>query len=103
MYRLWGYIILGSPPSIVSRIYVASLYLIPYRCLCLSKCKPPALQLQALWAELKAGLRGVVQEISSLQQSNIHLEEKVSECQRDTEEKILSLRNKLNTLQVHTL
>ncbi|GAA6088630.1 rho guanine nucleotide exchange factor 33 isoform X3 [Tachysurus ichikawai] len=59
-------------------------------------------QLQALWAELKAGLRGVVQEISSLQQSNIHLEEKVSECQRDTEEKILSLRNKLNTLQEDT-
>ncbi|XP_060734924.1 uncharacterized protein arhgef33 isoform X2 [Tachysurus vachellii] len=59
-------------------------------------------QLQDLWAELKAGLRGVVQEISSLQQSNSHLEEKVSECHRDTAEKILSLRNKLNTLQEDT-
>lgn len=59
------------------------------------------LQLQALWAELKAGLRGVVQEISALQQSNSRLEEKVSECQRDTAEKILSLRNTLNTVQVH--
>ncbi|KAK3537913.1 hypothetical protein QTP70_024560 [Hemibagrus guttatus] len=59
-------------------------------------------QLQALWAELKAGLRGVVQEISVLQQSNSRLEEKVSECQRDTTEKILSLRNTLNTLQEDT-
>ncbi|KAG7328660.1 hypothetical protein KOW79_008604 [Hemibagrus wyckioides] len=59
-------------------------------------------QLQALWAELKAGLRGVVQEISALQQSNSRLEEKVSECQRDTAEKILSLRNTLNTLQEDT-
>ncbi|XP_053365484.1 rho guanine nucleotide exchange factor 33 isoform X4 [Clarias gariepinus] len=59
-------------------------------------------QLQALWAELKAGLRGVVQEISALQQSNSRLEEKVSECQRDTAEKILSLRNTLNTVQEDT-
>ncbi|XP_060789342.1 rho guanine nucleotide exchange factor 33 isoform X2 [Neoarius graeffei] len=59
-------------------------------------------QLQALWAELKEGLRGVVQEIAALQQSNSHLEEKVSECQRDTAEKILSLRNTLNTLQEDT-
>ncbi|KAK3563457.1 hypothetical protein QTP86_028874, partial [Hemibagrus guttatus] len=58
--------------------------------------------MQALWAELKAGLRGVVQEISALQQSNSRLEEKVSECQRDTTEKILSLRNTLNTLQEDT-
>ncbi|KAF5904198.1 rho guanine nucleotide exchange factor 33 isoform X1, partial [Clarias magur] len=55
--------------------------------------------LQALWAELKAGLQGVVQEISALQQSNSRLEEKVSKCQRDTAEKILSLRNTLNTVQ----
>ncbi|TSS85073.1 Rho guanine nucleotide exchange factor 33 [Bagarius yarrelli] len=64
--------------------------------------KDPALQLQTLWAELKAGLRGVVQQISTLQQSNSNLEEKVSECQRDTVEKILSLRNTLNTLQEDT-
>ncbi|XP_046710987.1 rho guanine nucleotide exchange factor 33 isoform X1 [Silurus meridionalis] len=64
--------------------------------------KTPPSQLQALWAELKAGLRGVVQEISALQQSNARLEEKVRECQRDTAEKVLSLRNTLNTLQEDT-
>ncbi|KAL6478328.1 hypothetical protein MHYP_G00141630 [Metynnis hypsauchen] len=56
-------------------------------------------QLQALWAELKVGLGGVVQEVTALQQSNRRLEEKVSACQRETGEKILSLRNTLNTLQ----
>ncbi|XP_022528460.2 rho guanine nucleotide exchange factor 33 isoform X1 [Astyanax mexicanus] len=57
------------------------------------------IQLQALWAELKSSLGSVVQEVSALQQSNIRLEEKVSAYQRDTGEKILSLRNTLNTLQ----
>uniref|UniRef100_W5KUV6 Rho guanine nucleotide exchange factor (GEF) 33 n=1 Tax=Astyanax mexicanus TaxID=7994 RepID=W5KUV6_ASTMX len=56
-------------------------------------------ELQALWAELKSSLGSVVQEVSALQQSNIRLEEKVSAYQRDTGEKILSLRNTLNTLQ----
>ncbi|XP_062863551.1 rho guanine nucleotide exchange factor 33 isoform X2 [Trichomycterus rosablanca] len=59
-------------------------------------------QLQALWAELKAGLRGVVQGISTLQQNSSRLEEQVSECQRDAAEKILSLRNTLNTVQEET-
>ncbi|XP_066527860.1 rho guanine nucleotide exchange factor 33 [Hoplias malabaricus] len=56
-------------------------------------------QLQALWAELKAGLGAVVHEVTALQQSNSRLEEKVSAYQRDTGEIVLSLRNTLNTLQ----
>ncbi|XP_030643194.1 rho guanine nucleotide exchange factor 33 [Chanos chanos] len=56
-------------------------------------------QLQALWAELKAGLGDVIQDVSALQQNHIIFEEKVSTHQRDTNDKILSLRNTLNTLQ----
>ncbi|XP_076850678.1 uncharacterized protein arhgef33 isoform X3 [Brachyhypopomus gauderio] len=56
-------------------------------------------QLKALWAELKSGLRGLVQEVSTLKESNYRLQEKVSSHQRDTTDYILSLRNTLKTLQ----
>ncbi|XP_028844068.1 rho guanine nucleotide exchange factor 33 isoform X2 [Denticeps clupeoides] len=56
-------------------------------------------QMHALWAELKVGLGGVVQDVAALQMGESQLEEKISAQQRDSSDKILSIRNTLNTLQ----
>ncbi|KAI2654335.1 Rho guanine nucleotide exchange factor 33 [Labeo rohita] len=57
------------------------------------------LQLQAMWVELKSGVGSVVEDFATLRQTYSRLEEKVSSYQQETNEKILSLRNTLNTLQ----
>ncbi|XP_056333372.1 rho guanine nucleotide exchange factor 33 [Danio aesculapii] len=56
-------------------------------------------QLQAMWVELKSGVGSVVEDFATLRQTYSRLEEKVSSYQQDTNDKILSLRNTLNTLQ----
>ncbi|XP_061079532.1 rho guanine nucleotide exchange factor 33 [Conger conger] len=56
-------------------------------------------QLQALTADLKAGLAGAVQDLSSLSQSSCALEDRMRNYQRDIEEKILGVRNSLNTFK----
>ncbi|TRY94094.1 hypothetical protein DNTS_027323 [Danionella cerebrum] len=58
-----------------------------------------ALDLQALWVELKSGVGSVVEDFAALRQTYSRLEEKVSTHQQETNDKILSLRNTLNTLQ----
>lgn len=57
------------------------------------------LQLQAMWVELKSGVGSVVEDFATLRQTYSRLEEKVSTYQQETNDKILSLRNTLNTLQ----
>uniref|UniRef100_A0A8C1XU83 Rho guanine nucleotide exchange factor (GEF) 33 n=1 Tax=Cyprinus carpio TaxID=7962 RepID=A0A8C1XU83_CYPCA len=57
------------------------------------------LQLQAMWVELKSGVGSVVEDFATLRQTYSRLEERVSTYQQETNEKILSLRNTLNTLQ----
>ncbi|XP_016385288.1 uncharacterized protein LOC107721667 [Sinocyclocheilus rhinocerous] len=61
------------------------------------------LQLQAMWVELKFGVGSVVEDFATLRQTYSRLEEKVSTYQQEANEKILSLRNTLNTLQVLTV
>ncbi|XP_052386231.1 rho guanine nucleotide exchange factor 33-like [Carassius gibelio] len=56
-------------------------------------------QLQAMWVELKSGVGSVVEDCATLRQTYSRLEEKVSTYQQETNDKILSLRNTLNTLQ----
>uniref|UniRef100_A0A8C2F4I0 Rho guanine nucleotide exchange factor (GEF) 33 n=1 Tax=Cyprinus carpio TaxID=7962 RepID=A0A8C2F4I0_CYPCA len=57
------------------------------------------LQLQAMWVELKSGVGSVVEDFATLRQTYSRLEEKVSTYQQETNDKMLSLRNTLNTLQ----
>ncbi|XP_031435167.2 rho guanine nucleotide exchange factor 33 isoform X2 [Clupea harengus] len=56
-------------------------------------------QMHALWADLKAGLGDVAREVSVLQQGGRQVEDRVSSHHRDNNEKILSLRNTINTIQ----
>ncbi len=56
-----------------------------------------------MWVELKSGVGSVVEDFTTLRQTYSRLEEKVSTYQQETNEKILSLRNTLNTLQVITV
>lgn len=55
-----------------------------------------------MWVELKSGVGSVVEDFATLRQTYSRLEEKVSTYQQETNDKILSLRNTLNTLQVLT-
>ncbi|KAG5855542.1 hypothetical protein ANANG_G00050140 [Anguilla anguilla] len=56
-------------------------------------------QLQALTADLKAGLVGAIQDLSVLKQSSCVLEDRMRNYQNDIEEKILGIRNSLNTFK----
>ncbi|KAG7462819.1 hypothetical protein MATL_G00188750 [Megalops atlanticus] len=56
-------------------------------------------QLQALTAELRSGLVGALEDLSTLKQRDSSLEEKIRGYQSDMEEKILGLRNSLNTFK----
>ncbi|KAJ8393204.1 hypothetical protein AAFF_G00062760 [Aldrovandia affinis] len=56
-------------------------------------------KLQALTAELRDGLFAVMEDLSTLKQRDSSLEEAVRDLQSDTEEKILGLRNSLNTFK----
>lgn len=53
-----------------------------------------------MWLELKSGFGSVAEDVANLRQSYSLLEETVSTYQQDTSDKILCLRNTLNTLQV---
>ncbi|KAL2082895.1 hypothetical protein ACEWY4_020668 [Coilia grayii] len=55
--------------------------------------------MHALWADLKAGLGDVSRDVSALQQGGHQLEERLSSYHRDSNEKILSIRNTINTIQ----
>ncbi|KAA0711132.1 Rho guanine nucleotide exchange factor 33 [Triplophysa tibetana] len=55
--------------------------------------------LQAMWLELKSGFGSVAEDVATLRQSYSLLEETVSTNQQETSDKILCLRNTLNTLQ----
>ncbi|KAL4641319.1 rho guanine nucleotide exchange factor 33 [Arapaima gigas] len=56
-------------------------------------------QLQGLAAELKAGLMGTIQELSVLKQRDGSLEDQMRNYQSDMEEKILGIKNSLNTFK----
>ncbi|XP_041920895.1 rho guanine nucleotide exchange factor 33 [Alosa alosa] len=56
-------------------------------------------QMHALWADLKSGLGDVVRDVSVLQQGGRQMEDRVSSHHRDNNEKILSIRNTINTIQ----
>ncbi|XP_056624123.1 rho guanine nucleotide exchange factor 33 isoform X3 [Triplophysa dalaica] len=57
------------------------------------------LQFKAMWLELKSGFGSVAGDVANLRQSYSLLEETVSTYQQDNSDKILCLRNTLNTLQ----
>ncbi|XP_065111246.1 uncharacterized protein arhgef33 [Paramisgurnus dabryanus] len=56
-------------------------------------------QFQSMCLELKSGLSDVAKDVATLRQTYSQLEETVSTYQQETSDKILSLRNTLNTLQ----
>ncbi|XP_036409029.1 rho guanine nucleotide exchange factor 33-like [Megalops cyprinoides] len=56
-------------------------------------------QLQAMAVELKGGLMGAMQDLSVLKQRGSSLEERMRGYQKDTEEKILGIKNSLNTFK----
>ncbi|XP_067092956.1 rho guanine nucleotide exchange factor 33 [Osmerus mordax] len=56
-------------------------------------------QLQALVAELRSGLQGALQEVCVLQQRDCSLEEKLQAHQSDVDDRIMGLRNSLNTFK----
>ncbi|KAG7492937.1 hypothetical protein MATL_G00019640 [Megalops atlanticus] len=56
-------------------------------------------QLQAMAVELKGGLMGAIQDLSMLKQRGSSLEERMRGYQKDTEEKILGIKNSLNTFK----
>ncbi|XP_018595513.2 rho guanine nucleotide exchange factor 33 [Scleropages formosus] len=56
-------------------------------------------QLQAMAMELKAGLMGAIQELSVLKQQDGSLEERMMSYQGDVDEKILGIKNSLNTFK----
>ncbi|XP_051578585.1 rho guanine nucleotide exchange factor 33 [Myxocyprinus asiaticus] len=57
------------------------------------------LQFQAMWVEINSGVEHVAEDVATLRQSYSRLEEKFSTYQQETSDKILSLRNTLNTYQ----
>ncbi|KAG9338053.1 hypothetical protein JZ751_027129 [Albula glossodonta] len=57
------------------------------------------LSLQAIAVELKAGLVGVIQDLAMLKQKGSSLEERMRDYQNDMEDKILGIRNSLNTFK----
>nr|XP_055027751.1 rho guanine nucleotide exchange factor 33 isoform X1 [Misgurnus anguillicaudatus] len=56
-------------------------------------------QFQSMCSELKLGFGRVAEDVATLRQTYSQLEETVSTYQQETSDKILSLRNTLNTLQ----
>ncbi|XP_041739690.1 rho guanine nucleotide exchange factor 33-like isoform X1 [Coregonus clupeaformis] len=56
-------------------------------------------QLQSLMAELHTGLQGVLQDVAALQQRNSSLEERAQTHQRDLDDRIMGIRNYLNTFK----
>ncbi|KAK6293756.1 hypothetical protein J4Q44_G00360820 [Coregonus suidteri] len=56
-------------------------------------------QLQALVAELRTGLQGVLQDVSALQQRDRGLEEMAQGHQSDVDDRIMGIRNSLNTFK----
>ncbi|XP_056148218.1 rho guanine nucleotide exchange factor 33 [Lampris incognitus] len=59
----------------------------------------PTLQLQGLVAELREGLRSALAELCELRQRDRGLEERLQAYQSDMDDKIMGLRNSLNTLK----
>ncbi|KAJ8013853.1 hypothetical protein DPEC_G00034120 [Dallia pectoralis] len=56
-------------------------------------------QLQALVMELHTGLQGVLQDMCVLRQNDSHLEERVQIHQSDVDDRIMGIRNSLNTFK----
>uniref|UniRef100_W5NFK4 Rho guanine nucleotide exchange factor (GEF) 33 n=1 Tax=Lepisosteus oculatus TaxID=7918 RepID=W5NFK4_LEPOC len=56
-------------------------------------------ELQALAAELKSGLTGALQDISNIQQRDHNLEESMMSFHSEVDEKLLGMRNSLNTFK----
>ncbi|XP_055758715.1 rho guanine nucleotide exchange factor 33-like isoform X2 [Salvelinus fontinalis] len=56
-------------------------------------------QLQALVVELRTGLQGVLQDVSALQQRDRGLEERAQGQQSDVDDRIMGIRNSLNTFK----
>ncbi|XP_052001148.1 rho guanine nucleotide exchange factor 33 [Xyrauchen texanus] len=57
------------------------------------------LQFQTMWVEINSRVEHVAEDVAALRQSYSRLEEKFSTYQQETSNKILSLRNTLNTYQ----
>jgi len=60
------------------------------------------MQLQGLVAELREGLHGALTELCELRHRDRGLEAELRAHQSDVDDKIMSLKNSLNTFQVHT-
>lgn len=58
------------------------------------------LQLQGLLVELREGLRAGLTDLSELRQRDHDLEEKLQAHQTDVDDKIMGLKNSLNTIKV---
>lgn len=58
------------------------------------------LQLQGLLVELRQGLRAALTELSELRQRDHDLEEKLQAHQTDVDDKIMGLKNSLNSFKV---
>lgn len=60
----------------------------------------PVQQLQGLLLELREGLQAALTELSELRRRDHDLEEKLQAHQTDADDKIMSLKNSLNTFKV---
>lgn len=58
------------------------------------------MQLQGLVAELREGLQAALMELCELRQRDHRLEEKLQAHQTDVDDKIMGLKNSLNTFKV---
>ena len=58
------------------------------------------MQLQGLVAELREGLHVALTELCELRQKDLGLEEKLQAHQTDVDDKIMGLKNSLNTFKV---
>lgn len=58
------------------------------------------LQLQGLLVELREGLHAGLTDLSELRQKDHDLEEKLQAHQTDVDDKIMGLKNSLNTIKV---
>ena len=58
------------------------------------------MQLQGLLVELREGIQAALTELSVLRQRDQDLEEKLQAHQTDVDDKIMGLKNSLNTFKV---